>query len=205
MQNSRRQILKYLQDHNLASALEISRALHMTAANVRHHFAILKNQGLIEEFGSRQSKYRGRPTKLFGLPSNVLDNNINDLAAALLKSFLNGQNLETKFSILINHLFPDQIDQDANNSILQLLNHTVQQLNSANYQARWEASPTGPRVILGHCPYAVLQSDYPELCQMDRLFLSHQLNRSIIQITKLERTPEGTPSCVFSALHSLGE
>jgi predicted ArsR family transcriptional regulator len=189
----------------MGSALEISRALHMTTANVRHHFAVLKNQGLIEEIGSRQSKNRGRPTKLFGLPADVLENNINALATALLKSFLAGGNSESQFTILINHLFPDQPTNGGKNSSLQQLNKIVHQLNQANYQARWEASPTGPRVILGHCPYASILSKNSELCQMDRIFLSHQLRSSIKQIAKLERNPQGISYCVFSVQQSLGE
>ncbi|MBE9524878.1 MAG: ArsR family transcriptional regulator [Chloroflexi bacterium] len=189
----------------MGSALEISRALHMTTANVRHHFAVLKNQGLIEEIGSRPSKNRGRPAKLFGLPADVLDNNINALATALLKSFLAGGNLESQFTILINNLFPDPPTDGGKNASLQQLNQIVQRLNHANYQARWEASPTGPRFILGHCPYAAILPNHPELCQMDRIFLSQQLNSSVKQIAKLERNPQGTSYCVFSIQQSLGE
>ena len=205
MQNSRQQILKYLRDYKMGSALDVSRALHMTTANVRHHFSILKNQGLIEEIGSRRSKNPGRPTKLFGLPADVLDNNINALATALLKSFLAGRNLDSKFTILINHLFPDQYTDGGKNSSLQQLNQLIQRLNHANYQARWEASPTGPRVILGHCPYAAILPNHPELCQMDRFFLSQQLSSSIKQIAKLERNPQGSSYCVFSVQRSQGE
>ncbi|MEN8171654.1 MAG: helix-turn-helix domain-containing protein [Chloroflexota bacterium] len=199
MQNSRQQILKYLRDHKMASAGEISRDLHMTAANARHHFSVLASQGLIEEIGLRPSKSRGRPTKLFRLPPEVLDNNINQLASALLKSFLGDGDLDTKFTDIITCLFGEPPPDALKTTMLQRLNQTIQELNHANYQARWEASPEGPRLILGHCPYAAILSDHPELCLMDRIFLSRQLEQSVEQIAKLERDPKGAPSCIFLA------
>jgi len=202
MQNSRQQILKYLRDHNMASAVEISRALHMTAANARHHFSVLENQGLIEEIGSRPSKSRGRPSKLFGLSADVLDNNIHALATALLKSFLPAGNLDTQLTTLTNHLFANLSVDVVKTSSLQRLNQTVQRLNHAGYQARWEATPIGPRILLGHCPYAAILPEHPELCQMDRIFLSQQLRQSVKQIAKLERNPQGSPYCIFS-IHEL--
>jgi len=181
----------------MASAIEISRALHMTAANVRHHFSVLEIQGLIEEIGSRPSKNRGRPTKLFRLPRDVLDNNIHALTSALLKSFLTDGNLDAQFTTLINHLFGEQPADALKTTALQRFNRTIQHLNRSNYQARWEASPLGPRLILGHCPYAAILPNHPELCQMDRIFLSQQIGQSVEQIAKLERDPQGAPSCIF--------
>lgn len=182
----------------MASAVEISRVLHMTAANARHHFSVLEKQGLIEEIGSRPSKGRGRPTKLYGLPPDILDNNIHALAAALLTAFFASDTIDAQFSALIKNLFEEQPAEPIKTTSLQRLNQTVQQLNRANYQARWEASPIGPRVILGHCPYAAILPEHPELCQMDRIFLSQQLERSVEQTAKLARDPQGAPTCIFS-------
>jgi len=78
------------------------------------------------------------------------------------------------------------------------LNQTIRRLDEMNYQARWEASSQGPRVILGHCPYAAILAENPELCQMDAVFLSSQLGQAVDQVAKLERGPQGIPHCIFA-------
>jgi len=54
----------------------------------------------------------------------------------------------------------------------------IARLNTLHYDAHWEAGASGPRVILGRCPYASVIQKHPELCQMDarafRIWLGEQ-------------------------------
>jgi predicted ArsR family transcriptional regulator len=77
------------------------------------------------------------------------------------------------------------------------LTETIENLNQMHYQSRWEAGATGARVILGHCPYAAIIENHPELCRMDAFVLEESLGLSAEQITKLERPGQGMPQCVF--------
>ena len=41
-------------------------------------------------------------------------------------------------------------------NLTQRLNACVHLLNEMNYQARWEARSSGPRLVFSHCPYATI-------------------------------------------------
>jgi predicted ArsR family transcriptional regulator len=73
----------------------------------------------------------------------------------------------------------------------------VERLNELNYQARWEASAVGPRLILGHCPYSAIVTEHPELCRMDSFLLEKQLGSSVEQVAKLQMSEKGLPFCAF--------
>lgn len=194
MQNTRQQILTYLKKHQTASAKEISRALHMTAANARHHIGLLRAQNLIAVVGTRPAKTRGRPTKLYALAHQAMEANIERLVDALLKLLLQ-QAAAQPFEELIPLLFGEPPET---NNELQRLNQVVQRLNALKYRARWEASPGGPRVIFRHCPYASILEENPELCQMDAAALAKLLDMPVKQIARLEYDGQGAPSCVFA-------
>ena len=195
MQNTRQQILDFVRTHKMASAIEISRAFPMTAANARHHLSILKNQNLIEEVDQRFAKGRGRPTKLYALTHQAMDHNIDLLVDALLKLLKSSDDLEDYFVKLSFHLFGENL---TGANPISRLNQTIQRMNEMHYQARWEASPAGPRVILGQCPYAAILAENPELCQMDQVMLSQRLGQPTEQIAKLEKSPQGHPQCIFA-------
>jgi predicted ArsR family transcriptional regulator len=73
----------------------------------------------------------------------------------------------------------------------------TRRLNTLGYRAGWEARPGGPQIVLGHCPYAAIIDDHPELCQMDAELLAELLGQSVEQLAKLQPGPEGTPQCIF--------
>jgi predicted ArsR family transcriptional regulator len=81
--------------------------------------------------------------------------------------------------------------------VMKRLVRTVGRLNELHYQARWEASVAGPRLILGHCPYAAIVANHPELCRMDGFLLEMRLGSSVDQIAKLQLSDKGLPFCAF--------
>ena len=85
MKTSRQQLLEYVQQHRAVTAEELSRALHMTQANVRHHLNILKEQSLIEVIGPRPAEGKGRPARSFGPSEKSLGNNLDLLSSVLLE------------------------------------------------------------------------------------------------------------------------
>jgi len=76
------------------------------------------------------------------------------------------------------------------------LNLIVEKLNQMNYHARWEAGREGPRVILGHCPYAAIIGKHPELCKMDAALLKDLMGQSAKQLSKIGG--DRSLSCVFA-------
>src|SRR5712691_7553048 len=81
---ARQKVLAYLNKTRTASAREISRALKMSAATVRHHLRVLASDGRLEMTSVRGREGRGRPEKMYSLPRAALGDNLSALADALL-------------------------------------------------------------------------------------------------------------------------
>ena len=172
--------------------------MNMTGANVRHHLAILESNGLIELVGLRQPG-RGRPENVYGLSRLIQGDGMDNLAVALLEVWfkdvpgdMRAAGLDALAGQLAGKTRPDE-----KTSLPLRLTRTVDQLNGMHYQARWEASADGARIILGRCPYAVIISAHPELCQMDAALLYKKTASSVNQTAKLQPSVSGYPFCIF--------
>jgi hypothetical protein len=73
----------------------------------------------------------------------------------------------------------------------------VEKLNEMHYQARWEAGPSGPRVLFGRCPYARVIEGHPEICTMDTALLRNSLARDILPLKKNEMPAKGMCPFIF--------
>ena len=99
---------------------------------------------------------------------------------------------------ILSRALTDQIgDIRSKQSGPQRLTALVSRLDVLHYHARWEAGAEGPRLIFGHCPYAEVIADHPELCQMDARAASSLLNASARQVSKIDPSGEGAVQCVF--------
>jgi predicted ArsR family transcriptional regulator len=195
---TRLRILDYLRKRQTASVRELSRALAMTGANIRHHLAVLESNDLIEAINRRQEG-RGRPVNVYGLSRQVLGDGLDELAGALFDVWLKDaadEVQEAGLRSVARRLTGENLPAP-NIPVPQRLALAVDRLNELHYQARWEASAAGPRILLGHCPYAEIISRYPELCRIDAYLLELQLVLPARQTAKLERSATGLPQCAF--------
>lgn len=195
MQHTRQQILDYLQSNRMATTTELSRVLLVTPANIRHHLRLLKDARMVEVVGLEPVRGRGRPNKIYGLTDNALMHNLGGLTSALLRALPVCENdSNAAIAQVARNLLGDyQVSPNRHSQLKQ----AVEKLNQLKYQATWEASPSGPRIIFRNCPYAMILSEHPEICYIDAALLTHMLNRPIVQIAKLERSPDGSPHCAF--------
>ena len=190
--------MDYLLHRQIASAIDIGHALHLTAADIRHHLAILEAEGIVEVTRQRPSIGRGRPSSLYQLTRQASSNNLGGLSSALLVDTLQSIR-DTERKVFFNRLARRLIDNHysparrASQRYLQ----AIQQLNRMNYQARWEAHSDAPRVIFSHCPYAVILPEHPELCAVDIELVGILLNSPISQTARLQPNPHGIPECIF--------
>jgi predicted ArsR family transcriptional regulator len=196
---TRLRILDYLRKQQTASAGELSLALALTGANIRHHLGVLEANELVEVIGQRREGGRGRPVNLYSLSRRVLGDGLDALASAVLRQWLAGQpepaQREALRSLARHLLNADPKMPDL--SLTQRLAATIDRLNQLHYQARWEAAASGPRLVLGHCPYAAIIEAHPELCLMDADLLEEGLRSTIVQTAKLQPGARGLPICVF--------
>lgn len=201
MVTSRQRLYAFIEQHGPVSIQEISRAMHMTAANARHHLNILLEQGVVEVVGERAQGGKGRPSLLYALASQAQENNLDRLAGAGLE-ILAEQMPENYLEALARRL-----DESANGpltvsggSLTQRLVGAVQRLNRMNYRARWEAHSQAPRLILGHCPYAALLASHPEMCQMDARLLGRLVGGQAEPRAIRARDTRGLLYCLFAIL-----
>jgi predicted ArsR family transcriptional regulator len=196
MQLTRKQIIQYLRENHYATANELSKSLNVTPANIRHHLSDLFKQGAIEYFGKILPQGRGRPTRLYRLSNAYLDNNLAHLSAILLRTILD--DLSNEQTNQMYHIAKKMLGEfDINPNLFHRLNKAIKWLNDRHYKSRWEASPTGPRVILGFCPYIPIIESNPEICRLDRELISLLIQLQVTQIEKMERSPTGPRQCIF--------
>ena len=198
MKSSRLQIIDYLRAHRAATASELSRVLHITTADARHHLSQLTQQGVIIPIGNRATRQRGRPAKLFTLSESMARNNLglltHNLLVTLSATAINGdtqQQLRNLAKQLASHAMVD-----APNNTRKIFD-AMKFLNSINYDASWEAHFNSPRVILGHCPFAAILDQHPEMCTVDAYLLEILLGKTVQHTEKLSTAARDLPYCVF--------
>jgi len=193
MQRTRQRILEQLESQRSATPAELSRALDMTAANMRHHLAVMEEAGLVQAVGEKPSGGRGRPSQVYMCTPQAEEDNLGQLASAALRVLGSTQSMKQ----LAEKLGGEQ--GAAFGPLAQRLYKAVQRLNELKYKARWEAHAEAPHLILERCPYAAIIDQHPELCQMDALLLEGLTGEAVQQIAKLEHGLEGPPHCIFVA------
>jgi len=190
MTTARQKVLTYFNKTRTASAREISRALKMSTATVRHHLRVLASDGRLEIVFVRVQDRRGRPQKVYSLPRSALGDNLAALSDALLVEASSGVKMETLAKRLVGE------SNFASQPLVKRLNLTVEKLNQMNYHSRWEAGSDGPRIIFSHCPYASVIEKHPELCKMDEVMLKEWMGQPAAQIFKIGK--DGSSVCVFA-------
>ncbi len=208
MTTARQRVFAYIRKRRAVSASEIGRDLGMTQANARHHLSILQKNGQIELVGQGSSgKQGGRPVNIYGLGRGILGDGLPALSGHLLDEWLGSVSDQKKATHLENlakrlanmtDRNPKSPDFEKVASPMIRLTKTVKRLDELGYESRWEAHARGPRLILGHCPYAAIIREHPELCQMDASLLNEMLSQNVTQVAKLEGDEIGRPYCVFA-------
>lgn len=198
---TRLRIMDHFRRQQTASAQELSRALGMTRANIRHHLVVLEANDFVEVIGQRREG-KGRPENIYGMSRRVLGDGLDELSSALLDEWLgrlpDGEQ-EAGFRSVAGRLGAGFAGERAG-SLLKRLTDAVRFLNGLHYQARWEAGASGARLIFGHCPFSAIIEKHPELCRVDAHLLEKCIGQGVLQSAKLERLAQGLPQCIFLVL-----
>jgi predicted ArsR family transcriptional regulator len=167
MKSTRQRLLDILENRPGATAADLSRALRVTQADIRHHLANMVQEGLIVTTGQQRSGRRGRPARRFSLAASVYKDNFDLLSRALLIASLESLTPEEQTAFLeqvANQLVSGvSLKGPLSQRLVQVVNH----LNALGYQSRWEAHAKAPRILFERCPFAVLRPFHPVLCQLD--------------------------------------
>ena len=197
----RQEVLAYLERRKAASAAQIGVALNKSAATVRHHLGILVKDGRVVAEGQVAKRKRGRPEKNYRLSDRVRGDNFEMLAEAAMTIWLEmfpAEEQDAAIQELARKLISQLAPIDSSISGAKRVVQLTAKLSALHYEAGWEAGAQGPRVMLGHCPYAAVIARHPELCQMDTDILGTQMNGQAEQISKIGQGPGGPSHCVFA-------
>lgn len=197
MQTTRQRILAYLEKNRQATAPELSQVLNLTQANIRHHLEVLERDGKVEVVGEAPTGGRGRPTMVYMASRSEQTNALDVLSSLLLQHALENASprqqaacLEDLASKLAGHGARE-------GSITIRLSSATQYLNDFFYKAHWEAHADAPFIFLGHCPYAQIVTQHPELCKMDQLLIEKLTGEKVELIEKQSRSLDGPGYCKF--------
>jgi hypothetical protein len=141
----RQRILDHLQVKQIVSAFEISRALKMTAANARHHLAILVDEGAVEATGIRPAA--GRPSAAALPDPQTQQHSLDHLAAGLLMSLSRSTRRSSEKQPHARRL--EEKHAASAGSLTQRLNRPCAASTSFIIR-RGEAHSQAPHLILGH-------------------------------------------------------
>lgn len=196
----REKILEHLRLNRTASVAALAFALDVTKADIRYHLKPLLGEGLVEiedRESTQSNKARGRPKASFRLTSSARANNLQALASALLHEFYSAQSVdpEERSSRLARLLF--SLPADEGDTLIQRLTRLVDQLRESHYEPRWEAHSAGPRILFENCPYAAILAEFPQLCEMDRQYISQFSGLRTELLQTLNTSKRKPPACVF--------
>jgi predicted ArsR family transcriptional regulator len=199
MVSTREKILAFLERRGATSAIELSQALKLTPANIRHHLRILQKEGVIVPLCVGQTSGRGRPACLFALRDQQKAHNLERLCSALLqhlRSAASPNEQEAYLRSIAQELVAEKGTSPAM-TVTQRLILTTQILNEMSYKASWEAHREAPTIKFSHCPYASIVDSFPELCQIDRYLLETLMHLPIETLSTGEISPGGDTLCRF--------
>jgi predicted ArsR family transcriptional regulator len=198
---TRLRILEHLRKNQTTSVRELSLLLGTSGANIRHHLGMLESNDLIEVIGQR-NEGPGRPQYVYGLSRRMLGDGLDSLTAALLNTWMEEMEDRDRMAALrsVAAYLAGLVEIDL--PMTKRLVKTVERMNELHYLARWEASALGPRLTLGHCPYAAIIDSHPQLCQMDAFLMEIRLGSPVEQTAKLQISAIGLPFCAFRIISS---
>jgi predicted ArsR family transcriptional regulator len=182
-----------------ATADDLARAMKVTSADARYHLSGLQSDGLVEVIEIRKRAGRGRPTKVFGISRLIKGDNLSQLTDAILTdwlSFVESDRNGDAFERVANRMTEDYQPVITSNITHRLAN-AIDHINNKQYNARWEAHASGPRIIFESCPYASVISRHPEICLLDVKMLQKYTGKGIEQLMKREKGIKNIPICVF--------
>jgi predicted ArsR family transcriptional regulator len=202
---ARRRVLDYVLRRPGASPAQIGRALSLSPATVRHHIRILCNDDRIVSGGVSRTRGRGRPPELYWPGDKLLGDNLRLISDSLLRAWPRsgrGAGPRDPVAPLAEGLLQEIGPVPDDGTLARRLAGLVDALGNAHYHARWEAGAEGPRIIFGHCPYAAIIEDHPELCQMDQAALAKYMRADVTQLTKIDVRRHSVNQCVFAMHHA---
>jgi len=194
------EIIDHLKSNRSASVSELAATLRVTCADIRYHLKSLMQNHMVEIVAATpggKNLGRGRPSAHYRLTGQSRLDNYQPVVTVLLKYYYSIQNIssEKASAILADMVFSTPVKTDS--TLIQRINQIIEELNRHGYDAHWEVHRDGPMVILENCPYATILPAFPQLCEMDRHFLSQKTGLPATLQQRFDSSLHRPPACIF--------
>ncbi|MBN1313303.1 MAG: ArsR family transcriptional regulator [Anaerolineae bacterium] len=195
---TRQAIIEALKAAGQATVSQLSEAVGVRDATIRHHLNVLLAEGLIEQGDKRQDV--GRPVHVYFLTvqaENLFPHQYHRLVERLLaqlKEKLSPETVEMLLDSLAVSLVGDQQQELGQGTIEERMNRLVALLVQEGFMAEWEQSGQELRLIEHHCPYYFVGQRHPEICQIGETVIQMALGAEVARETCLL---DGDSACRF--------
>jgi predicted ArsR family transcriptional regulator len=194
---TRYRLIEYMKAKKTASTVELAHVLKITASDARYHLASLENEGVVVVVDTRMQG-RGRPTQIYMLSKELNRHNLDGLTRAILDVWLPSLQEDKRNADLlkIGMYMITGINKPEGN-LTQRLTSAIRYLNNKNYVARWEAHINAPRILITHCPYALVAPKHPEICQIDGFLIGEIIGQAVSRISSVVEKNPSQVQCIF--------
>lgn len=200
MLSSRTLIINYLERHSSATVRDLSIALHLTPANIRHHLKVLQREGTVMPSSETITLPKGRPAKFFSLVSKIQANNYALLSEALIEYIKNNNpiSLSEFYRTIAQLILKENIISET--TLTQKLIQAINLLQVMHYEASWEAEKDTPIIKFNHCPYYSIVVNHPDFCELDCQILNQLIGKNVQLTTKLQKIAPNQTMCKFKII-----
>lgn len=206
IQETRQHILDILKAGGDATVDEIVETLHarmekrVTAATVRHHLDVLRENGLVETAAIRRRETPGRPQYIYHLTDKAMGlfpSNYAGLAHVLfdqIKLHLPGHEVNVIIEGAAQQLAANALIPDV--PLTERLDYVVEYLNRQGYEASWHQTEDGAGYLLetSNCPFEKLVTTHEDVCSLDMHLVSNLLG---VIPRRMGRKAEGDERCSY--------
>ena len=172
--STRARVARSILQHGPSTASELAERLHLTAAAVRRHLAVLIGAGHLISREQRVygARGRGRPARVFALTDagRAEFPHAYDALAIDALTFVAG--VEKRF---------DELRGEYDNPVDAL----VRALNDAGYVASVHPVASGKQLCQHHCPVALVAAEFPELCEAETRAFAHLLDSHVQRLATI--------------------
>ncbi len=186
LQKTRKQILELLKINGTATVSDLADGLGIAPVSVRHHLALLMEEGLVAHAGSLNSEGAGRPRVLYKATPKAGRYFPADYRALVgylmeeLETRLPSEQLEEVLRGVARRILADSPEtlQESGN-IEKRLDAATRFLSERGYLARWKKDEdgTGYYLLVHNCPYSDVHRS--AFCYMDRWLITILLQREV--------------------------
>lgn len=200
MQKSRERITHILKNRGQATVGELSQELGLTSVTVRHHLAILQEEGLVLPPLLIRRPGPGRPQYVYRLSdaaAGLFPNRYDLLAGALIhdmETHLGPAEVEQAVARIARHI-ADEAGIPADAPPPERLEVALRFLQRQGYMTSTEQDDAGHLLLhVHHCPYERVARQHPIPCALDRHLISVLLDVEPLQVRTMS---SGEQACTY--------